>query len=150
MTGPARINHVSAITPGCIFTNIFSSACNIRFQFCVYYSVSVNWRRKPIKFYSIGKDLVVLVQRVIKLWWSKYKTIGNILHSDGRFCTVPPICISYYFVIIHIGMDHRTWTRHVQFTHEYNQVTFVCTHVHTCPESAHTCDTHDMCVTLNL
>ena len=34
-----------------------------------------------------------------------------------------------------MGVDHHTWTRHVQFTHEYNQATRVCMRalkVHTC------------------
>ena len=38
-----------------------------------------------------------------------------------------PICISYLFVIIHMGVDNHTWTRRVQFTHVYNQATHVCT-----------------------
>ena len=50
-----------------------------------------------------------------------------------------------YFVIIHMGVDHHTWARRVQFTYEYNQATRVCTCAHACPESVHPCDTHDMC-----
>ena len=49
------------------------------------------------------------------------------------------ICVSYHFVMIHMGVDHRTWTRRVQFTHVYNQATHVCT-----------CDTHDTRVVLSL
>ena len=60
------------------------------------------------------------------------------------------ICISYQFVIIHKGVDHCTWTSHVQFTHEYSQATQVCTHAYACPESAHVCDIDDTSVGLNL
>ena len=59
------------------------------------------------------------------------RKIGDLLHPwpDDRFCAGPPICISYHFVLIHRSVDHSTWTRCVEFTHEYSGHTCVI-HMH--------------------
>ena len=64
VTGPAKINHMN--------TNYTRLYFCYYLQFRVYYSVSVTFIRKPIKFYSTEKTFVVLLLIVIKLRWSKY------------------------------------------------------------------------------
>ena len=54
------------------------------------------------------------------------------MHWDGWFCAGPPICTSYHFVIIHIGVDHSMGTRSIQFIHVYNQVTHIFMSLHMC------------------
>ena len=49
-----------------------------------------------------------------------------------------------------MGVDHRTWTRCVQFTYEYNQATCVYILTQACPKGAHVCDMHDTCVAVKL
>ena len=65
------------ITPYYIFANTY-------LPFRILYPIFISHRRKSIKLCSIDEDFVVVVQIVIKLWWSRQK-ISKFLHSEGQF-----------------------------------------------------------------
>ena len=67
------------------------------------------------------------------------KKITNFCAQTGVLKPLHIARRSYHFVIIHMGMDHHTWTWRVQFTHVYNQAIRLCT-----------CDIHDTRVALSL
>ena len=60
VTRPAKINYVSANYTELYFRQYL--------QFWMWYPISINFRRKPIKFYSSDRDFIVFVQTVRKLW----------------------------------------------------------------------------------
>ena len=60
VTGPAKINHVSANYTKLYFQQYL--------QLWMWYLISVNFTRKPIKFCSGDRDFIVFVQTVHKLW----------------------------------------------------------------------------------
>ena len=67
-----------------------------------------------------------------------------------------PIYISYHFVIIHMGVNHRMWATvrgpGMYNSHIYTIRPHVCAYMktHMCPKSAYVCDMHDTRVVLNL
>ena len=60
VTGPAKINHVSANYTELYFRQYL--------QLWTWYPISVNFRRNPIKFCISDRDFIVFVQTVCKLW----------------------------------------------------------------------------------
>ena len=134
VTRPVKANHASANYTELYFQKYL--------QLQMWYLISVNFRRKPIKFCSSDRDLMCLYKQFISYDRAKTEKIGDIFVLTWLIFAGPvtivhtrmyvDMCFKTCVAGVHTTMHIRRYTTYVHMmTTQFIQTTHICM----CPET---------------